>query len=120
MPNRPESHTDCPLAETFEIVGGKWKGAIIFHLAGGTRRFGELRRLIPEVSQKMLTQQLRALERDGLVRRQLFPEIPPRVEYSLTELGHSLDDVYCKLTGWLVEQREAIDQARKRYDRDHG
>ena len=113
----PNAHDDCPVAETFEILASKWKSPIIYHLTQGTKRFGELRRLIPEVTQKMLTQQLRSLERDGIVQRVQYPEIPPRVEYSLTEIGESLHTVYGELVDWLNVHRTAIDAARRRYDK---
>jgi DNA-binding HxlR family transcriptional regulator len=71
-------------------IGGKWKLFIIYHLMGGTRRFGELRRLIPDVTQQMLTAQLRELEADGLVLRKVHPVVPPHVDYSLTPLGNQL------------------------------
>ena len=110
------AHDECPVAETFEILASKWKSPIIYHLTQGTKRFGELRRLIPEVTQKMLTQQLRSLERDGIVNRQQYPEIPPRVEYSLTEIGESLNSVYGQLVDWLNTHRDAIEKARVGYD----
>jgi len=77
----------CPIEETVKIFGGKWKASILFHLSEGTCHYNELRRRIPSVSQRMLTQQLRELERDGLVNRGQFNEIAPRVEYSLSEIS---------------------------------
>jgi DNA-binding HxlR family transcriptional regulator len=80
----------CPVEVTTEIIGGKWKGKIIYILLGGTKRFGELRRLVGTATQRMLTNQLRELERDGLVERKAYVETPPKVEYSLTKLGQEL------------------------------
>lgn len=75
---------------TLEVIGGKWKSLILYHLAGGVKRFNELRRLIPNVSHKVLSQQLRELERDGLVIRHDYQEVPPKVEYELSEYGSGL------------------------------
>ena len=81
----------CGIGPAFEVVGGKWKAVILWELNTEVRRFGELRRLVPGISEKMLIQQLRELEADGLVKRQVFHEVPPRVEYSATKLGTSLN-----------------------------
>jgi DNA-binding HxlR family transcriptional regulator len=83
----------CPVTRAMSVIGGKWKLFIIFHLMGGTRRFGELRRLIPDVTQQMLTAQLRELEADGLVQRTVYPVVPPHVDYSLTPLGQQIRGV---------------------------
>lgn len=80
----------CPVETTLLLIGDKWKVMILRDLMTGTKRFGALRRSIPAISQKMLTQQLRAMEADGLVHREVYAEVPPRVEYSLTETGESL------------------------------
>lgn len=90
----------CPTEAALAVIGGRWKVPILWNLATGTCRFGELSRKLPEVSQKMLTQQLRELEADGLVRRKVFPEVPPRVEYSLTVLGQSLEPLIGALSKW--------------------
>lgn len=90
----------CEMEVTLELIGGKWKPLILYYLFGGTLRFGELKRLLPHVTQRMLTRQLRELERDGLVRREVFKEVPPRVEYSLTELGSSLKPLIEAMDAW--------------------
>ncbi len=93
---------DCrsPVESALHAIGGKWKPLILWHLLEETRRFGELRRQIPDITQKMLTQQLRELEADGLVHRQVYAEVPPKVEYSLTELGRTLEAVLNVLCDW--------------------
>jgi len=96
---------ECPVEYALEVIGGKWKCVILWHVRKRVRRFGELRRLIPGATQKMLTTQLRELERDGLISRRIYPEIPPKVEYSMTPYGQTLSpmlDVMCK---WGLEHR---------------
>ena len=90
----------CAIEAFLDALGGRWKGMILFHLLPGTRRFGELRRLLPDISEKMLIQQLRELEADGLVHREVFHEVPPRVEYSETKLGASLNAALGPLADW--------------------
>ncbi|GHO56118.1 winged helix-turn-helix transcriptional regulator [Ktedonobacter robiniae] len=90
----------CPVEVTLSIVGGKWKPIIIWYLLSGTKRFGQLRRLIPGATQQMLTMQLRELEQAGVLHRQVYAQVPPKVEYSLTELGQSLEPVICQLADW--------------------
>ena len=82
--------TNCPVKATMEIIGGKWKPIILYYLKDETRRFGELQRCIPHVTKKMLTQQLRELENDGIIKRKVFKVVPPKVEYSLSEYGRTL------------------------------
>lgn len=89
-----------PIDVTLELIGGKWKVAILYHLATETKRFSELKRQFTGITQKMLTQQLRELERDGLVNRKVYAEVPPRVEYSLTERGGSLIPVLNLMCQW--------------------
>ena len=93
---------DCrsPVESALHALGGKWKPLILWHLLEDMRRFGELRRLIPDITQKMLTQQLRELESDQLVHREVYAEVPPRVEYSLTQLGRTLESVLNVLCDW--------------------
>ena len=90
----------CPVETTLALMGDKWKPLIIRDLLTGTKRFGELQRSVGHVSQKVLTSQLRAMEADGLVHREVFAEVPPRVEYSLTPLGRSLEPVIEALRVW--------------------
>ena len=94
------NRTNCPVVATLGIIGGKYKVLILWHLVGGTRRFGELRRLIPEATQKMLTQQLRELEEDNLVIRTVYPIVPPKVEYQLSDLGKSLKPIIDAMCAW--------------------
>ncbi|RRS30793.1 MAG: hypothetical protein OI74_16340 [Gammaproteobacteria bacterium (ex Lamellibrachia satsuma)] len=95
-----ENRYNCPVEATIDVIGGKWKIIIIHHLLSGTKRFGELRRLIPQVTQRMLTSQLRELEKDGVVHREVYPQVPPKVEYSLTELGGTLEPVLWVMHDW--------------------
>lgn len=90
----------CPMTATLEYIGGRWKCIILYYLTTGTRRFGEIAVRIPAISRKVLTQQLKELERDGLILRRQYKEIPPRVEYSLTELGKSLSPVFKAMSNW--------------------
>ncbi len=94
------NHYNCPVEATMEVIGGKWKVIIIHHLLDGTKRFSELRRLIPQVTQRMLTSQLRELESDGAVHREVYPQVPPKVEYSLTKLGKTLEPVLLVMHDW--------------------
>jgi len=89
-----------PMEAALDMVGNKWKGIILFHLLSGTKRFNELKRLIPSISQRILTVQLRELETDDIVHREVFPQIPPKVEYSLTPLGKSLEPILLSLSQW--------------------
>ncbi len=93
-------HYKCGVETTLEILGGKWKGVILWHLRLKTLRFSQLRRRLPGVTQKMLTQQLRELERDGIIHREVYPEVPPRVEYSLTERGQSVVPILELMCEW--------------------
>ncbi len=100
------------------IIAGKWKPAIIYALVtDGPLRFTELRRQIPRVTQRMLTQQLRDLQRHGLVERVYHAEIPPRVEYSVTPLGRSLHPIFKSVCDWAGENFPAVERARARYDK---
>ena len=85
---------------TLAIIGGKWKILILYHLCAGTQRFNELRRLLPDITQRMLTLQLRELEDDGIVHREVYPQVPPKVEYSLTAFGKTLIPVIEVMDAW--------------------
>lgn len=102
---RKQKHIDyenCPIEASLDMIGGKWKGVILIRLVDQTRRFNELKRTIPRITQRMLTTQLRELERDKLVTRKVFAEVPPRVEYSLTAKGKTLNPILKALMEWGV------------------
>lgn len=104
----------CPVEATLDVIGGKWKVVILFHLThDGTHRFAELRRRIPGVSERMLTQQLRELEDDGIVHREVYPEVPPKAEYSLTEYGKTLRPITEVMCEWGQRHMRRI-KARKK------
>jgi DNA-binding HxlR family transcriptional regulator len=90
----------CPVEITLDVIGGKWKCVILWWLSQGTKRFNELKNLIPGITQKILTERLRELEQDGLVKRQVYAEAPPRVEYSLTQRGKSLGPITDLMCQW--------------------
>ncbi len=100
---RHEQYVECPIEGTMDVIGGKWKCVILFRLMEGTKRFSELRRLLSKVTQRTLTQQLRDLERDGLIARRIYAQVPPRVEYSLTERGRSIAPILIPLKEWGEE-----------------
>lgn len=95
--------TLCPVTATLQLIGGRWKTVILYTLTAGTKRFGEIAVRIPDISRKVLTEQLKELEADGLILREQYKEIPPRVEYSLTDLGKSLSSVISELEKWGTE-----------------
>jgi DNA-binding HxlR family transcriptional regulator len=90
----------CPVEATLDLIGGKWKGVVLYHLSDGTLRFNELRRRLKGVTQRMLTKQLRELEESGLIIRKVYAEVPPRVEYRLSKSGESLKPVIRALKLW--------------------
>ena len=96
----------CPVETTLMLMGDKWKGLILWDLMPGTKRFGELKKSVGNVSQKVLTSQLRDMEANGLVTRQVYAEVPPRVEYSLTDLGRSLKPILDAMWTWGEEYKE--------------
>lgn len=110
----PNDHADnplqCPLVHAMNMLGGKWKPVILHMLSGGVRRFGELQRGIPPISQKMLTQQLRELEADGMVHRELYHQVPPKTEYSLTQRGVSFVPVLNAMCAW---GKDVLDEVGK-------
>jgi DNA-binding HxlR family transcriptional regulator len=101
---------NCSMELTLDIIGGKWKPLIVWHLADKTMRFSELKRTMPNITQKMLTQQLRMLEENGLVNRLVYTQVPPKVEYSLTEHGKSLVPVLATLCQWANNYTAAINK----------
>src|ERR687887_2804334 len=108
---------DCrAVSEVLARVGDKWTVLVVTVLGDGPKRFNELRRALRSISQRMLTLTLRCLERDGLVTRTVFPTIPPRVDYELTRLGHSLLDPVSSLSLWARRNRAAIEAARRQFD----
>lgn len=92
----------CPVEATMEVIGGKWKGVILYHLLERTYRFGELKKIMPGITQHTLTKQLRELETYDIVNRRVYPEVPPRVEYSLTDRGESLREIVLMMRDWGV------------------
>ncbi len=97
---RYDCNEGCPVEAALEIIGGKWKGMILYHLLTETLRFNELKRQMPEITQRMLTKQLRELEASGLVHREVYPQVPPKVEYSTTDYGKTLAPVIHALRAW--------------------
>jgi Predicted transcriptional regulators len=111
---------NCPVRTVIDHIGGKWSSLLLLALAERPYRFGELRRLVPDISQRMLTQTLRDLQRDGYVDRTVFPTKPPSVEYSLTPLGVSLYGALSVLIQWAEDNFLAVRDARRRYDEGEG
>lgn len=107
----------CPLASLIDMIGGRWKVLALWYLQDGAKRFTELKRLLPGVTQKMLTQQLRQMEADGLVKREVFPQVPPKVEYSLTATGKELNGLLSTLSKWATDHMPTLEAARKPVDR---
>ena len=97
-----------PVERAFKVVGGRWKAVILYHLFDGPRRLSQLKRSLPEISQKMLIQQLREMEEHGLVHREIFRQVPPRVDYSATALGLSLEPVLRALCDWGQRHAAAL------------
>jgi DNA-binding HxlR family transcriptional regulator len=93
-------HYSCPVEATLDVIGGKWKGVILYKLLKRPRRFSEVKRELPAITQRMLTLQLRELEEDGIVHREIYKEIPPKVEYSLTEFGKTLEPILLAMLTW--------------------
>lgn len=107
----PSRKLNCGIEAALAIIGGKWKSLILWHL-GETRRFGELKRLVTGISEKMLIQQLRDLERDGVVSRKDYQEVPPKVEYTLTPFGRSLKVALTPLCDWGKRHMKRIEELR--------
>ena len=118
LPPSPHLEGDCRgVASVLARVGDKWSVLVIMLLGDGPRRFNELKRMIGGISQRMLTLTLRGLERDGLVTRTVFPTIPPRVDYELTDLGRGLQQPVRALGEWAMDHQREIEDARARFDR---
>ena len=100
---------NIPVEATLEVIGGKWKVVILCHLIKGKQRTNELKKLMPGITQKMLTQQLRELEEDNVVHRKVYNQVPPKVEYSLTEYGLSLKNILDSLCSWGEQHIENMD-----------
>lgn len=105
-------NVNCPVAATLQLIGGKYKALLLWHLSGKILRFNELRRLVPEATPKMLTQQLRELEGDGLIARKVYAVVPPKVEYSLTPRGESLFPILQAMYAWGSKLLEGEGSAR--------
>lgn len=104
--SRYDCNQGCPVEAALEVIGGKWKGIILYHLLSDTMRFNEIRRLMPDVTQRMLTKQLRELEASNLISRKVYPVVPPKVEYSMTEYGRTLAPVIHALKAWGIQHLE--------------
>ena len=119
-PRHQKLSAECQsISQVLARVGDKWTVLVVNFLGGGPKRFSELQKAIDGISQKMLTTTLRNLERDGFCTRKVFPMIPPRVDYELTELGHSLLKPVTALSQWALENVEAIHEAQARFDTEH-
>lgn len=100
------AEAECPVRTTVRLLGGKYKSVIVWGLMGGTKRFSEIQALVPEATSKMITKQLRELEADGLVSRKVYPVVPPRTEYSLTEFGRSAIPLIKHMSEWGISYLE--------------
>ncbi len=103
---------DCPVATTVQLIGNKWKLLILRNLMARPWRFNEMLRSIPGISQKVLTDNLRALEKDGIISRTVFPEVPPRVEYALSELGDSMRPIIDAMQAWGVNYQKMVRETK--------
>lgn len=108
--SRPEKTVGCPVEVTLGVISGRWKVMVLHFLLEESMRFNELRRRLPGISQRTLTAQLRELESDGVIHREVYPEIPPRVEYSLTPLGRSLHPILLAMHQWGEEHAELLSE----------
>lgn len=109
----------CPVRDVLNRIGDKWSVLILIQLKAGAKRFGALRREVPDISQRMLTETLRHLQRDGFVSRTVFPTVPPSVEYAMTDLGRSLLRPLDRLVEWTDDNHDEVRSARMRYDQAH-
>ncbi|SFA75745.1 transcriptional regulator, HxlR family [Cohnella sp. OV330] len=102
----------CPVETTLDVIGGKWKGLLLYQLIEGPKRFGEFRRIYPGITQFMLTLQLRELERDGIIHREVYKQVPPKVEYSLTEFGRTLESIILSMRNWGDTYKDKLNDCR--------
>jgi DNA-binding HxlR family transcriptional regulator len=119
IPDGPCGDDDCGIRDVLDRLGDRWTVLVIVELSKGVRRFRELERAIPGISQRMLTLTTKRLGRDGLVERIAYPTIPPQVEYRLTESGRSLAEMISRLADWSRDQKAGIASARQRWDAEH-
>ncbi|ASA21063.1 winged helix-turn-helix transcriptional regulator [Paenibacillus donghaensis] len=111
---------ECSYRRLLEIISNKWTVLVIFALEDGSLRYGEVRRRIADISQKMLTQSLRQMERNGLIQREVQPSVPPVVDYQLTALGETLIPHLRQMKEWTIEYYPQVQRAREEYDTGHG
>ena len=114
MRHRSYDRLGCPVEACTEAIGGKWKGKILYILFQGKKRFGELRKLVPDATQRMLTLQLRELEEDGIIDRKVYPVVPPKVEYSIAKRGESLKPIIDAMWHWGKEFLRTVPKDRLR------
>jgi len=112
MRHRSYDRLGCPVEAWTEAIAGKWKGELLFILFTGTKRYGELRRLVPGATQRVLTLQLRELEEDGIIERKVYPVVPPKVEYSISTRGESLKPIIDAMWGWGKKFLESLPKER--------
>lgn len=109
--------TGCDVEATLSVIGGRWKPVLLCHLLDGRKRFGELRRLTPNATERMIALQLRELEGDGVIARHVYPEVPPRVEYEITEFGRSLEAILASMQEWgsAFKARRLAEESRENH-----
>jgi DNA-binding HxlR family transcriptional regulator len=108
-----DCHAACSVEAALDVIGGKWKGVIVYHLLSGTKRFNELHRSFQGITHRMLVLQLQELEKDGVIHRQVYPEVPPKVEYSLTPFGQSLQPILLLIREWGEEYTETLTETKQ-------
>lgn len=114
-----DCHYGCSVEATLDVIGGKWKGVILFHLLSGTKRFNELHRILPSVTHRMLVLQLRELEEAGVVHREVYPQVPPKVEYSLTLFGKSLQPILLLMQQWGDQYKDRLTETKQAAQSSH-
>jgi DNA-binding HxlR family transcriptional regulator len=114
-----DCHYGCSVEATLDVIGGKWKGVILFHLLSGTKRFNELHRILPSVTHRMLVLQLRELEEAGVVHREVYPQVPPKVEYSLTLFGKSLQPILLLMQQWGDQYKDRLMETKQAAQSSH-